>query len=167
MQKDAVDDILEQWSEERPELDTASLGVVIRVMSLHRDFARQADEALLPLELELFEYDVLSALRRQGRPFSMQATGLAKATGLSSGAMTNRIDRLESRGLVRRQPDKHDRRAVVVSLTRTGQRTINKAIQLRLVAADDSLKGITPRERKQLATLLRKIRLRHDSAALT
>jgi DNA-binding MarR family transcriptional regulator len=166
MQKDAVDDILEQWSEERPELDTASLGVVIRVMSLHRDFARQADEALLPLELELFEYDVLSALRRQGRPFAMQATALAKATGLSSGAMTHRIDKLESRGLVRRRPDKHDRRGVVVSLTGTGQRTINKAIQLRLVAADDSLKGITQRERKQLAALLRKVRLRHDSAAL-
>ncbi|MGB5164689.1 MAG: MarR family transcriptional regulator [Woeseiaceae bacterium] len=166
MQKDAVDDILEQWSEERPELDTASLGVVIRVMSLHRDFARQADEALLPLQLELFEYDVLSALRRQGRPYAMQATALAKSTGLSSGAMTNRIDRLESRGLVRRRPDKHDRRAVVVSLTSAGQRTINKAIQLRLVAADDSLKGITPRERRQLAALLRKIRLWHDTAAL-
>ncbi|MGB5412940.1 MAG: MarR family transcriptional regulator [Woeseiaceae bacterium] len=163
MQKDAVDDILEQWSEERPELDTASLGVVIRVMSLHRDFARQADEALLPLQLELFEYDVLSALRRQGRPYAMQATALAKSTGLSSGAMTNRIDRLESRGLVRRRPDKHDRRAVVVSLTSAGQRTINKAI---LVAADDSLKGITPRERRQLAALLRKIRLWHDTAAL-
>lgn len=166
MQKDAVDDILEQWSEERPELDTASLGVVIRVMSLHRDFARQADEALLPLQLELFEYDVLSALRRQGRPYAMQATALAKSTGLSSGAMTNRIDRLESRGLVRRRPDKHDRRAVVVSLTSAGQRTINKAIQLRLVAADDSLNGITPRERQQLAALLRKIRLWHDTAAL-
>ncbi len=166
MQKDAVDDILEQWSEERPELDTASLGVVIRVMSLHRDFARQADEALLPLQLELFEYDVLSALRRQGRPYAMQATALAKSTGLSSGAMTNRIDRLESRGLVRRRPDKHDRRAVVVSLTSAGQRTINKAIQLRLDAADDSLKGITPRERRQLAALLRKIRLWHDTAAL-
>lgn len=166
MQKDAVDNILEQWSKERPELETASLGVVIRVMSLHRDFARQAGEALLPLDLELFEYDVLSALRRQGRPYGLQATALAKATGLSSGAMTNRIDKLESRGLVRRWPDKSDRRGVVVSLTSAGQRTINKAIQLRLEAADESLAGITPTERKQLAVLLRKVRLTHDSVGL-
>jgi hypothetical protein len=63
---DAVDDILQQWSEERPELDTAPLGVVIRVMALYRSFYRDASKALLPLKLELWEYDVLSALRRQG-----------------------------------------------------------------------------------------------------
>ena len=80
---DAVDDILEQWTEERPELDTASLGVVIRVMSLYRDFLRQATQALEEVDLELFEYDVLSALRRQGKPYSLPATGLARATGLS------------------------------------------------------------------------------------
>ncbi len=77
MKKDAVDDILEQWSEERPELDTASLGVVIRVMSLYRAFVRQATGALEPLGLELFEYDVLSALRRQGKPYALPATRLA------------------------------------------------------------------------------------------
>ena len=59
--KDAVDEILEQWSEERPELDTASLGVVIRVMSLYREFLREATQALEEVDLELFEYDVLSA----------------------------------------------------------------------------------------------------------
>ena len=100
MKKDAVDDILEQWSEEKPGLDTASLGVVIRVTSLNRAFLRQATEALAPLDLELFEYDVLSALRRQGRPYALPATGLARETGLSSGAMTNRIDKLVTRGLV-------------------------------------------------------------------
>ena len=98
--KDAVDEILEQWSEERPELDTASLGVVIRVMSLYREFLRQATSALEEVDLELFEYDVLSALRRQGKPFALPATALARATGLSSGAMTNRVDKLEDRGLV-------------------------------------------------------------------
>ncbi|MBT8102525.1 MAG: MarR family transcriptional regulator [Gammaproteobacteria bacterium] len=159
MRKDAVDDILEQWSEERPELDTASLGIVIRVMSLYRAFVRQATEALEPLGLELFEYDVLSALRRQGKPFSLPATGLAKATGLSSGAMTNRIDKLEQRGLVRRRQDRNDRRGVAVSLTARGRRAIDDAIQLRLDAADGSLRSISGKERKQLATLLRKVRL--------
>jgi len=159
MKKDAVDDILEQWSDERPELDTASLGVVIRVTSLNRAFLRQATEALAPLDLELFEYDVLSALRRQGRPYALPATGIARETGLSSGAMTNRIDKLESRGLVIRKGDKGDRRAVIVSLTAAGKRAIDDAIQLRLEAADESLRGLTSRERNELSRLLRKVRL--------
>ncbi|MBT8067050.1 MAG: MarR family transcriptional regulator [Gammaproteobacteria bacterium] len=157
MKKDAVDEILDQWSAERPELDTASLGVVIRVMSLHKEFLRQATTALQPLGIELFEYDVLSALRRQGRPFALPATGLAQETGLTSGAMTNRIDKLESKGLVRRRPDKSDRRGVRVSLTAQGKRTIDRAIHLRLEAADQGLAGVSARQRKELCKLLRKI----------
>jgi DNA-binding MarR family transcriptional regulator len=155
--KDAVDEILEQWSEERPELDTASLGVVIRVMSLYREFLRQATLALEEVDLELYEYDVLSALRRQGEPFALPATALARATGMSSGAMTNRVDRLEDRGLVGRRRDEHDRRGVVVSLTSRGRRKIDAAIQLRLDVADESLAEISPDERAALADLLRKV----------
>ena len=155
--KDAVDEILEQWSAERPELDTASLGVVIRIMSLYRAFLRQATSALEEVDLELFEYDVLSALRRQGSPFALPATALARATGLSSGAMTNRVDKLETRGLVRRQRDEHDRRGVVVSLTARGRRKIDAAIQLRLDVADESLADMSPGERGRLADLLRKV----------
>ena len=162
MNRDVVDEILEQWSEERPELDTASLGVVIRVMSLYRKFLRQATEALEAVGLELYEYDVLSALRRQGEPFSLPATGLARETGLSSGAMTNRVDKLEARGFVRRRRDDEDRRGVVVSLTTKGRRKIDAAIQLRLDAADDSLEGISAAERASLAKLLRKVSLRAD-----
>ncbi len=157
MKKDAIDEILEQWTEERPELDTASLGVVIRVMTLYKAFYGQAASALAPLNLEVFEYDVMSALRRQGEPFALAASRLAAETGMSGGAMTNRIDRLEKRGLVRRQRDVNDRRGVTVSLTPEGRNMINKAIQLRLDAADEGLTGIGPRERKQLASLLRKI----------
>ena len=159
MNKDAIDGIIEQWSEERPELDTGSLGVVIRVMSLQKAFLRQATEALEPMDLELFEYDVLSVLRRQGKPYALPATGLAKETGLSSGAMTNRIDKLEVRGLVRRRPAKSDRRGVIVSLTAKGKGAIDDAIGLRLNAADESLQGICPKERKNLAELLKKVRL--------
>lgn len=159
MKNDAIDDILEQWSEERPELNTTSLGVVIRVMSLYRAFVRQADKALEPLGLELFEYDVLSALRRQGRPYALTATRLAGETGLSTGAMTNRVDKLEERALVRRQRDKSDRRGVFVSLTPAGRRTIDDAIKLRLEAADESLHSISSKEQQQLAALLRKVKL--------
>jgi DNA-binding MarR family transcriptional regulator len=157
MEKDIVDDILDQWSEERPELDTASLGVVIRVMTLYRTFLRQATKALEPLDLELWEYDVLSALRRQGRPFALPATRLARETDLSSGAMTNRIDRLTDRGFVRRRADRSDRRSVIIILTAEGQRVINDAIQVRLDAARKSLHGLNATKQEQLAGLLRAI----------
>lgn len=159
MNNDPVDDILEQWSEERPELDTASLGVVIRVMGLYKAFHRQATDALEELHLELFEYDVLSALRRQGRPYSLPATRLARQSDLSNGAMTNRVDKLEAKGLVRRRPDDNDGRGVIVTLTTKGKNLIDKAIQYRLDVADGSLGGITKKERKELAALLRKVRL--------
>jgi DNA-binding MarR family transcriptional regulator len=144
MKRDVVDDILDQWGEERPELDTSSLGVIVRVMSLNRAFLRQAAKALEPLGLELFEYDVLSALRRQGRPYALLASRLAK---------------LEARGMVQRRAGKRDRRAVIVSLTTSGKRAIDDAIHARLDAADNSLQGISSKERKDLAVLLRKVRL--------
>lgn len=159
MEKDVVDEILGQWSEERPELDTDGLGVVVRVMALYRTFQRQATEALAPLGLELFEYDVLSALRRQGKPFSLAATALANETGLSTGAMTNRVDKLEARGLVKRQAVKEDRRSVVVSLTAMGLRSTDQAIHFRLTAADEALDSLTAAERARLASLLRKVML--------
>lgn len=157
MEKDSIDAILDQWSAERPELDTAPLGVVIRVMSLHRSFSRQATAALEPLDLELWEYDVLSALRRQGDPFGLPATRLARESELSSGAMTNRIDRLEERGLVRREPDPVDRRSVLVLLTAAGQAIIDRAISCRLEAAREQLGCLSTRERRQLSDLLRRV----------
>ncbi len=163
MEKDIIDDILDQWSEERPELDTAPLGIVIRVMALYRSFSRQASKALAPVDLELWEYDVLSALRRQGEPYTLPATVLAKETDLSSGAMTNRIDRLEDRGLVQRQPDTEDRRSINVLLTKAGKRQIDEAIHYRLEAAKDSLRDLSGPQRKQLADLLRQIVLGADA----
>ena len=157
MQKDLVDDILDQWSDERPELDSAPLGVVIRVMTLYRSFLREATAALEPLDLELWEYDVLSALRRQGRPYALPATRLARETELSSGAMTNRIDRLQDRRLVRRKPDETDRRGVNIFLTAKGQQLIDRAIQFRLDAARESLRGLSRKDQQQLADLLRKV----------
>lgn len=155
--RDAVDDILGQWSDERPELDTASLGVVVRVMSLYRTFLRQATAALGPLDLELHEYDVLAALRRQGAPYELAASALAAATGLSTGAMTNRVDKLEKRRLVRRRTDRTDRRGVNVSLTARGIRVVDAAIGQRLDAADESLATLSAGERRRLAALLRKV----------
>ena len=157
MKKDVFDEILDQWSAERPELETTSLGVVIRVMSLYRSFLRDATRALEPLELELWEYDVLSALRRQGQPYALSASKLARETDLSTGAMTNRIDRLEQRGFVKRVADQSDRRGVNVTLTQQGTREIDKAIQRRLDSATTSLQSLSEAEQNALAGLLRTI----------
>ena len=157
MKKDAVDAILDQWSDEKPELDTAPLGVVIRIMALYRSLSRDAGTALEPVRLELWEYDVLSALRRQGGAFELAASALARETGLSTGAMTNRVDRLIDRGLVRRRTGENDRRSVIVRLTAKGRKKIDEAIKYRLDSAHESLGDLTAAERKQLARLLRKV----------
>jgi DNA-binding MarR family transcriptional regulator len=157
MRKDSVDEMLDQWSLERPDLDTSALRVVVRVLLLHKSFLKQATSSLSEVDLELWEYDVLSALRRQGAPYELAATELARATSLSPGAMTNRIDKLTDKKLVTRKPDPADRRGVVVALTTKGIGVIDKAIQLRLEAADKAIQGLSKKERATLATLLRKV----------
>lgn len=164
MPRDPVDIMLSQWSLERPDLDTSALAVVVRVLMLHKTFLKLATRSLSDLDLELWEYDVLSALRRQGAPFELAATDLAKATSLSSGAMTNRIDKLAAKKLVSRKPDPTDRRGVIVALTARGIRVIDKAIRIRLEAANRGIRGLSKKERATLAGLLRKVVLGAETA---
>jgi len=162
MDTDTTDEVISQWAEERPDLDTSSLGVVVRVLRLNKRMQRRAGAALEPVGLELWAYDVLSALRRQGRPFELSASALAKAAALSPGAMTNRIDRLERQQLVERRYTSDDRRSVRVRLTRDGKRTIDEALELRIGAADRDLECLSRRETATLARLLKKVSLACD-----
>lgn len=154
---DPVDKLLNQWAQERPELDCSSLSVVVRVLFLAKIFRQSAELALAPLHLKLWEYDVLSALRRQGPPFQLPATGLARASMLTTGAMTNRIDRLEERGLVIRAMDPDDRRGVNVRLTDKGRALTDAAIEARLTAANAQLTVLSPAERRAVSEGLRKV----------
>lgn len=155
--EDPVDKLLGQWAQERPELDCSSLSVVVRVLFLAKVFRQSAERALAPLQLKLWEYDVLSALRRQGPPFQLPATGLARASMLTSGAMTNRIDRLEARGLVRRVADPADGRGVNVMLTEEGRRLTDAAIEARFTAANAQLSVLSVSEGHAVAEGLRKV----------
>ena len=92
MTDDTVDELLAQWADERPGLDVSALGVVVRLQRLGKLLGRRANRALRRHGLKLWEYDVLSVLRRQGRPFALPATDLARLANLTSGAMTTRID---------------------------------------------------------------------------
>ncbi|MCC7259019.1 MAG: MarR family transcriptional regulator [Gammaproteobacteria bacterium] len=155
--EDPVDKLLQQWAQERPELDCSSLSVVVRVIYLAKVFRQSAEQALATLDLKLWEYDVLSALRRQGPPFQLPATGLARASMLTSGAMTNRIDRLEARGLVVRATDPDDRRGVNVQLTGRGRELTDAAIEARLRAADRQLEALSIGERRAVSASLRRL----------
>ena len=120
MRKDIIDALRKDWNEERPDLDSEAMGVVLRIHALDRILGEQVAARLQEFALQWWQYDVLSALRRQGKPYRMAATELAEASMLTSGAMTNRIDRLQAEGLVRRVRDRADRRRVLVELSEKG-----------------------------------------------
>lgn len=156
---DRIDRLLGQWSAERPELDCSGLDVVARVQDVAKILRRGEDEALEAMGLRMWEYDVLSALRRQGKPYRMPATELARESLLSSGAMTNRIDRLEDRGLVERDRDPEDRRGVLVRLTSAGRKLVDAAIEARLGIANEQLSSLSQQERQAISSGLRKINI--------
>lgn len=154
---DSIDELLDQWGGERPDLDTAGMGITVRVDVLAKHWQRGTAAVLKLIGLKLWEYDVLAALRRQGIPYAMPATALANAAMLSSGAMTTRIDQLEDKGWVERKSDPHDRRGVLVGLTETGVTFIDQAIEARAAAANEAVAGLTQNQQRSVESLLRKL----------
>lgn len=152
---DVIDALQSDWSQQRPDLDSEPMGVILRIQALAKMLGDQTAMRLQAFDLQWWQYDVLSALRRQGKPFVMAATELADTTMLTSGAMTNRIDRLESEGLVRRLKDDNDRRRVLVQLTRKGLKLIEDAAEARFDVAMDALVGLSESQRESLNSLLR------------
>jgi DNA-binding MarR family transcriptional regulator len=153
--RDEVDDLIAAWQAERPDLDVAPLQVLSRVSRLarHTDRARRA--AFAAHGLDLWAFDVLSALRRQGPPYRLSPGALLHMTMVTSGTMTNRIDRLEQAGLVRRDPDPQDKRGVLVTLTAAGRTKVDAALEDLLAAERSLLADLSPESRDALAALLR------------
>src|SRR5690606_21649558 len=143
-----------------PGVDAQPLAVIGRILRLAGILEQRANAALRPSGLAVWGFDVLGALRRQGEPYSLTPKELMDSTMLSSGAMTNRIDRLQELGFVRREPNAADRRSLRVTLTAAGLDVLELAIPARLGEARDALRGLTQEERSQLANLLRKLSLR-------
>lgn len=165
MEQDAVDLLLQKWQRERPKLDVQPLAVVGRILRLASILERRANESLKPFELPFWAFDVLATLRRSGKPYSLTPTDLMQSTMLSSGAMTNRIDRLEALALVRRVPDPNDRRSLRVQLTLKGFQLVDRAAVVRMEEAESSLASLPSRDRKTLADLLRKLLLTIDNTS--
>lgn len=152
---DDVDLIVEAWNRERPDLDVQPLTVLSRVTRLarHLDHARTA--AFAQHALDGWEFDVLAALRRAGKPYALSPGRLTSQTMVTSGTMTNRVDRLEARGFVRRSPDPKDRRGVRVELTESGKKTVDNAFADLLDREHSLLESLDDSERSELAHLLR------------
>jgi DNA-binding MarR family transcriptional regulator len=156
-QKDAVDRIAEQWARERPDLDVAPMLVVGR---LHR-VAELLDQELRPVfaqaDLGNGDFDVLASLRRAGAPYKLTPTELAGATMVTSGAVTKRVDRLVSQGLVERSVSETDGRGRVVALTPEGKRVQERLHPLHLANEERLLAALDADEREQLGRLLSKL----------
>lgn len=152
---DEVDRITAAWARVRPDLDVAPLEVLSRVSRLAHHLDRARASTFEGHDLERWEFDVLAALRRHGPPHAMTPSQLLPQTLVTSGTMTNRIDRLEARGLVSRSSDPSDRRLVVVELTEAGRGLVDAAMAALLEREESFLEGLPRRDRDRLADLLR------------
>ncbi len=155
--RDEVDELTEAWARERSDLDLAPVAVFSRISRLarHLDLARLA--AFTAHGIESWEFDVLAALRRAGAPYELSPGRLLRETLVTSGTMTNRVDRLAARGLVERYPDPDDRRGVIVRLTREGKAAVDGAFTALLEAERLLLSELPATQQRELANLLRRL----------
>jgi DNA-binding MarR family transcriptional regulator len=159
---DEVDRIVGAWQRERPDLNFAPLQVLSRVSRLTRHLDRARRTAFTRSKLESWEFDVLSALRRAGEPYTLSPKQLLQQTLVSSGTMTNRIDRLVGSGLVERKADPGDGRGILVVMTLTGLTRVDAAITRLVDAEADMLAALSPADQQRLAALLRKLSMGFD-----
>jgi DNA-binding MarR family transcriptional regulator len=149
---DAVDQVLDQWKRERPDVAVWPMGVIGRIARLSLLLDRELKEFFAEHGLERWEFDVL---RRSGRPYALTAGALNRSAMVTSGAITNRVDRLEAKGLVERVRDEGDRRSVRVRLTPRGRAKVDELLPLHAANEARLLEALAPREHEQLAGLLR------------
>jgi len=155
--RDEVDAVVEAWSRERPDLDVGPMRVLSRVTRLARHLDRQRAAAFSAHGLETWEFDVLAALRRAGAPNQLSPGQLLRETMVTSGTMTNRVDRLAARGLVERDLHPDDKRGVLVRLTDAGRVAVDAALADLLAAERELLAGMAEDDQHQLAQTLRQL----------
>jgi DNA-binding MarR family transcriptional regulator len=155
--EDAVDLILEQWQRERPDLDCSPMGIIGRITQLQREVYLAQRATFARHGLDAPSFDVLAALRRIGEPYQLTPTALMRTALVTSGAITQRLDRLEERGLITRERSEDDGRAVVVTLTTAGRAALDKALPDHLETERRLLDGLSSTDLAHLADLLRRL----------
>ena len=163
VEQDGVELILEQWAKERPDLDASPMGVIGRIFRLSHLFQQAVQEVFSGYGLHRGEFDVLATLRRSGKPYRLTPTELSNALMVSSGGMTNRLDRLEKAGLVARQPDPNDRRGSLVRLTQEGLDLVDEVVTEHVTNEQRLLSALKDTEQAELAEQLRKLLLSLES----
>ncbi|HJV12323.1 MAG TPA: MarR family transcriptional regulator [Propionibacteriaceae bacterium] len=161
--RDEVDTIVEAWRRERPDIDVAPMEVLSRISRLARHLDRLRAAAFSAHHLESWEFDVLAALRRSGPPYQLSPGQLLRETLVTSGTMTNRVDRLADRGFVTRQDHPDDRRGVLVQLTDAGREAVDATLAELMAAERRIVDGLDPADHDQLASSLRLLLARHGT----
>ncbi len=154
---DLLDELINDWKRERPDLDASAMNVVGRILFLGKKIEKQTSLALQEYGIYYTDLDVLATLRRAGKPYQLSPTQLRKSVLITSGAMTALLDRLEKMRLLYRLPDPRDGRVSLAVLSDKGKKIIDKAIASRFKAAESNLLNLSKSERAQLAGLLKKI----------
>jgi DNA-binding MarR family transcriptional regulator len=155
---DRAEMAVEQWGRERPDLPALPMAIFGRLSDASERALRDhmnplfADAGLQP-----GEFDVLATLRRSGDPYVLSPTTLYEALMISSGGMTNRLDRLERAGLVERRPDPNDRRGKLIALTDKGRQVIDETIGRHVANEKRLLSVLTMAEQERLNALLKKL----------
>jgi DNA-binding MarR family transcriptional regulator len=149
--------LVEQWAAERPDLDLASMATAARALMLGRVIESQLVSLAASYGLSIAEGDLLFTLRRAGKPYRLLPSQLSASLLVSSGTMTSRLDRLESRGMIRRVSNPNDRRSVVVELTDDGLRIADEGVTRHVQAETGMLASLSERERATLDRLLSKL----------
>lgn len=154
---DSISILLDEWRRERPDLDPAPFAIFGRIWRLSANLSSQISEWLAPLGLNFESFSLIVTLRRSGAPYELSPTALYRESLISSGAITNRIDRVEALGLVKRLPDPEDRRGTIVRLTPKGRVLADRAIELHFRSLAECLSEITSTDRHTLAALMSKL----------
>ncbi|MDT0269473.1 MarR family transcriptional regulator [Streptomyces sp. DSM 44915] len=155
---DAVDELTAQWRRERPDLgDLETMALVGRINRASTLLYKRMKPVFTAHGLENAEFDVLATLRRAGAPHELTPSELVLSSMVTSGAITNRLDRLEHKGLIERRPDPRDRRAVRVRLTDPGLDLVDRTVVAHLANEERLLTALPEAEREVLNTALRRL----------
>ncbi|BBL88732.1 MarR family transcriptional regulator [Vibrio rotiferianus] len=152
---DAIDRVVSQWAKEKPDLDTEPMAIMGRLMRIAKHMENHVAEVHKRYDLKMGEFDVLATLRRSGEPYRLTPSELISSMMLTSGAMTNRLDKLEKKGLIDREHSKEDRRSVTVQLTSKGFELIDALIEQHLQAQHELMGSLTSDERGQVNQALK------------
>ena len=158
-ERDDVDDILDQWKRERPDLDSSPIGLIGRTSRLARELEQRLEPVYREYGLEAGWHDVLATLRRQGPPYRLRPSEFTGTLMLTSSGTTKRLDRLEQAELIAREPDPEDRRGTLITLTAAGRKLIDDVMEAHLANERRLVASLTDAEQRRLADLLRKLRL--------